>query len=451
MKKMPSHGCELPNLKALIVDDDPAVRHLIERQLYQLGVNVVRTAADGAEAMQVIEGSRTRFDVVLCDLRMPNEDGVVLLRRLAALDVPPRVILASGEDPLVLEAARRLGFSHRLTVLGVISKPHTIGDLAAVLAGLTAPATRSHEHRPSAPLLDRGEIQRALKENRVETWFQPQIDLVTGRVVGAEALVRLRHPLHGLLLPGSFLAAAEEHDLLAALTEFVLREAVAWCHVWQDRGRTLSVSVNVSAATMHDLSYPDCAAALCVKYGVNPTNVVFELTESSVARNASALLDILTRLRLKGFRVSIDDFGTGHSSLEQVRILPFNELKLDHTLVRDATCNPRSRLILKNSVTMASQLGMSTVAEGVESTAALDLVSDLGCDLAQGFLISKPMPADAVMGWLATHESIPTAWSAPARGAVTKPQIVRRSTTGTRRTESQERRHHAGSRTALGG
>jgi EAL domain-containing protein (putative c-di-GMP-specific phosphodiesterase class I) len=139
------------------------------------------------------------------------------------------------------------------------------------------------------------------------------------------------------------------HGLLATLTEFILCQAVTWCRGWDDAGFPLSVSVNVSAATMRDLSYPDLAAALCVSRGVCPTKVVFELTESSLASDATVLLDILTRLRLKGFRVSIDDFGTGYSSLDQLRRLPFNELKLDHRLVQDAAHNPRSRLILRTT------------------------------------------------------------------------------------------------------
>ena len=406
------------NVKALVVDDDAAVRRLIERQLRRLGIEAVRTAADGAEAMRTVETSCTPFDVVICDLKMPNEDGLVLLRRLAALSHPPAIILTSGEDPLFLDAARRVGLGHHLRILGAISKPHTLTALAELLAGIEAPPSATRAHPSSAPLLDGAEIASALEAGYAEAWFQPQIALSTRRVVGVEALLRLRDPQRGLLLPASFIGPAEKHGLLAALTEFVLCQAVTWCQVWHNHGFQLSVSVNVSATTMHDLSYPDLAAALCAKRGVCPTKVVFELTEYSLASDATALLDILTRLRLKGFRVSIDDFGTGYSSLDQLRTLPFNELKLDHTLVQDATRNPRSRLILQNSVAMASQLGMSTVAEGVESAAVLDLVSDLRCDLAQGFLIAAPMPAEAVADWLATHR--PAASSAPAGGSRAK-------------------------------
>jgi EAL domain-containing protein (putative c-di-GMP-specific phosphodiesterase class I) len=393
--------------KALVVDDDSAVRGLIARQLRRLGVPSVETATDGADAMRVMEASDARFDVAVCDLRMPNEDGLVLLRRMAALSQPPAIILTSGEDPLFLDAARRLGIGHRLTILGILSKPHTTAALAELLAAIDAPPVAARtESRQEAPLQG-AELEHMLEAGLVEAWFQPQIELATRRVVGAEALLRLRHPRRGLMLPGSFMCQAEKQGLLPALTEFVLRRAVASRSTWRDEGFELSVSINVSAATMHDLTYPDFAAALCTRHGVCPTEVVFELTESALASDATALLDILTRLRLKGFGVSIDDFGTGHSSLDLLRTLPFSELKLDHTLVQDAARNSRSRLILQNSLALAAQLGISTVAEGVDSPCALDLVSDLGCTLAQGFLIAEPMPADAIAGWLAVHQPRP--------------------------------------------
>ena len=393
------------NMKVLVVDDDAGVRRLIQRQLRGLGVVVSDTAADGTSAMQVIDAAPARFDVVICDLEMPNEDGLVLFRRLAALPRPPAIIITSGQDPLVLEAAGRLGRSRQLTILGTLQKPHSIKALALMLAGIKTPPPTPAAHMATAFQLDAVEVERALDAGQVEAWFQPQIELRTGRVAGVEALLRLRHPRHGLLLPGSFIDVAH-HALLAALTAFALRQAVTWCRVWHDCGFDLSVSVNVSAATLHDVEYPDQAAALCVEHGVHPSKVVFELTESSLATDAMALLDIMTRLRLKGFGTSIDDFGTGYSSLEQLRKLPFNELKLDHRLVQDATHNPRSRMILQSSLAMASHLGMSSVAEGVESVAALDLVSGLGCKTVQGFLIARPMPAAAVAGWLAGYRPV---------------------------------------------
>ena len=200
--------------------------------------------------------------------------------------------------------------------------------------------------------------------------------------------------------PASFIGPAEESGLIRKLTDYVVDQGLTWCRFWRQAEYPLSVSINLSVGALTDLDYPDSLTSLCGKRRVDPGDVVLELTESSLATDSKVLLDIVTRLRLKGFRLSIDDFGTGYSSLEQLQSLPFNELKIDKRFVEDATRSIRSALILQNSLDLAARLKMSTVAEGVETNTGMQLVSRLGCDRAQGYLVAKPMPGDDLLPWL---------------------------------------------------
>ncbi len=389
---------DLSDLKILVVDDQAAVRRVIARLLAQLGASRVESAGDGAEAMRAIEAATEPFDVAICDLSMPTEDGLVLLRRLAALHRKPAVILMSGKDALVLESAQRLGDSLDVTILGTIAKPLTGSTLTTMLDVLNRPDAKIRHLAPT--ILTCAEVEHCLDTDRFELWFQPQYHIASGRVIGVEALLRVRQGERGILEPESFIGTAERCGLIGRLTDVVMERATRWCAEWQSAGWPLTVAVNLSKAGLDDLTLPDRAAALCERWGLAPGQLAFELTESSLAADNSALLEVTTRLRLKGFHLSLDDFGTGYASLEELRSLPFNELKLDKQFVQSAGDNPRSRTILENACRLASKLKISTVAEGVETLEMLRLVAGLGCQVAQGYLIGRPMPAEEVLGWL---------------------------------------------------
>jgi EAL domain-containing protein (putative c-di-GMP-specific phosphodiesterase class I) len=219
--------------------------------------------------------------------------------------------------------------------------------------------------------------------------------------------LRLRHDDPILLGPASFIPSAEASGLIGKLTDFVLDHATKWCAAWQAAGWRLTVAVNLSKACFDDLTLPDRAAALCESRHLEHDQLVFELTESTLATDTASLLDVLTRLRLKGFRLSLDDFGTGYASLEELRSLPFHELKLDKQFVQGAVHDSRSRAILESAIGLASELGLSTVAEGVESEAILQMVAGLGCQTAQGYFIGGPMPAEEIADWLTRRAADP--------------------------------------------
>jgi diguanylate cyclase (GGDEF)-like protein len=430
---MPSHLGR--RAKILIVDDQSHARVALGRLLTELGFGIVETAGGAVEAMQAIETARERFDVVLCDLSMPSEDGLVFLRRLAELEEKPFVILVSGADPLILESAGRLAARFGLAMLGVIQKPVTAAALDQLLSATANPVESAVPVTPT--VLTAEDILAGLTENRFELWFQPQYHIESGRVVGVEALLRLRDDERGILGPASFIELAERAGLIDRLTDLALGGAITQCADWQSRGWHLTVSVNLSGAGLRDITLPDRATAMCRARDLDPGQVVLELTESSLGSDLTAVLDIATRLRLAGFGLSIDDFGTGYASLAELESLPFQELKLDQVLVQRAVTDARALTILKNTVRLASELKMSIVAEGVETEAMFQMAAGLACDRVQGHFIARPMPARHVEAWLAQHALEPIHPYSPdmARSTETSAVVPVRPTTRTNRVE----------------
>ena len=216
--------------------------------------------------------------------------------------------------------------------------------------------------------------------------------------------MRWQHPADGLLYPGSFVGVAEAHGLIDALTRAVLCLALAQARRWRDLGLTVRMAVNISMDNLACLDFPEFVMDEIARHGVPAGDLMLEVTESRLMGDARAPMDILTRLRLKQIGLSIDDFGTGHSSLAQLRDIPFDELKVDRGFVHGAATTPGMHAILEGALGMARQLGMRSVAEGVEDRPDWDLLRTLGCDLAQGYFVAKPMPAADLAPWLETWE-----------------------------------------------
>ncbi len=241
-------------------------------------------------------------------------------------------------------------------------------------------------------------------EQDAEPWllhYQPKVDLRTGALTGVEALVRWNHPLQGLVDPDRFIGLAEDCGAIGPLTEWVLRAALEQLARWQQAGLHIQMAVNVS---MDSLLAPDFARQVgaWLRQGrLSPQDLVLEVTESRVMALCSAPLETLVRLRVQGFGLSIDNFGTGHSSLEQLRDVPFTELKIDHGFVHGARNNPLMRPMLESSIGTAQRLGLQTVAAGVETEDDWALLREIGCDVAQGCFIGRPMPANGLCAWLA--------------------------------------------------
>jgi predicted signal transduction protein with EAL and GGDEF domain len=245
-----------------------------------------------------------------------------------------------------------------------------------------------------------GELRDAVETGRLEVHFQPKVDIATGRVTGAEALVRWEHPTRGLLPPDAFLPAAEQSGLMRALTLVVLARSLAACGRWTAAGHELGVAVNLSASNLLDASLPHEVAALLGAHGVAPHQLTLEVTEGTILANPRRSGEVLAAVRALGVAVSLDDFGTGHSSLSHVKRLPVDELKIDRSFVADLSADPTDRAIVASIIRLAHALGMTTTAEGVEHEGALEVLRGEGCDEAQGWLFSRALPEEAFSSWL---------------------------------------------------
>jgi EAL domain-containing protein (putative c-di-GMP-specific phosphodiesterase class I)/CheY-like chemotaxis protein len=385
----------------LVVDDDAACGRTLSNLLRRLGASEVVTAESAAQALESIDAGS--FDLICCDLNMPGRDGVETMRLFAERRVKSPLVIISGADPKVLKAAQALGKGRGLAIAGVLQKPFGLAALEAALASV-ATLARPRSKRP-VPKVSAEELQTAIEHDQLLLHYQPQLNLHSGQLHGTEALVRWQHPERGLLMPDAFISLAESSGLIAPLTDWVVKEAIRQGAAWQRAGLDIGASVNLSAQTLRELDLPDRITEIAISAGLAPDRVTLEITESKLADDLESLLDITTRLRLKGFLLAIDDFGTGFSSLTQLRRLPFTELKLDRTFVSGATSDADARSLLESSVQLAKRLRLKTVAEGIETEEEWNLLVWMGVDYGQGYYMARPMPGEKLAPWYATWQS----------------------------------------------
>ncbi len=241
----------------------------------------------------------------------------------------------------------------------------------------------------------------AIENNELVLYYQPQINIQSGKVHGAEALVRWQHPEKGMLLPDNFIPLAEESGIIEQLTLWVLKQALDDCKNWQKLGYQFGVSVNFSALNLHDPKIIDTVPKILKKSGLKSNMLTIELTESSVMSDPNHALNVLSELRKMGLRLSVDDFGTGYSSLTYIKLLPVDEIKIDKTFIIEMVKDKNDEAIVRSTTTLAHNMGMQVVAEGVEDAETLSRLATIGCDIAQGFYPSYPLPFDNLITWLA--------------------------------------------------
>jgi diguanylate cyclase (GGDEF)-like protein len=248
-----------------------------------------------------------------------------------------------------------------------------------------------------------GELRHALDHDELVLHFQPKVALSSGSVIGVEALVRWQHPERGLLGPHEFLGLAERTGLIGDITRWVLDAATRQCATWRRSGIELPVAVNLAAANIVDTTLPESVAHILQRWEVPGRLLECEISEDTVMGDPRRAGDVLERLRELGVRLSLDDFGTGHSSLSYLKRLPLDEVKIDRSFVIGMADDPSDAAIVRSTIDLARHLGLEVVAEGVETTEVLDVLAALQCDVAQGFLLSRPLPAAEFDGWLAAR------------------------------------------------
>lgn len=384
-------------LKVLVIDDQSHVRNWVRTVLKGAGVTDIVEASDGGQALAAVTQPGARFDLVLCDLRMPERDGIETIRAFSALGLDSAFAIMSVEEERIIETAGMLAEVQGLRVLGTIPKPLTREKLEVLFRRMSE-GTR--QETQDAKLAPEGDIANAFARQELQLVYQPKIEMRTGRFAGVESLVRWKHPALGLFQPASFIPQIEGSEgLSASLTELSLRESIACVGRWRESGRELRMAVNLSARAFESLDLPERANAICLEHKVEPEWITLELTETYVARDAVRLIDVATRLRLKGFTLSIDDFGTGQSGLSKLQKLPFNELKIDRQFVNGCSQSSTQRSVVEASLALARSLKMVSVAEGVQYRPDWDLLNELGCDVMQGYFIARPMSEEGLEAW----------------------------------------------------
>ncbi|MDO9269549.1 MAG: EAL domain-containing protein [Methylobacter sp.] len=382
----------------LIVDDDPVARRQIAMLLYSLGVHEVRAVESAEVALIEIARADGGIDLLVSDLKMPGMDGIEFLRHLADNNYRSCIIIASGVEEQLLQTAAEMVRAKGMNLRGILKKPVTQDALLRVLTGACETTTAPSAQREQIAITP-DDIQKGIRDNEFEVHFQPKVDAARLRVVGMEALARWQH--NGQMIsPDVFISMAERHGLIGELSELLVTKALVGGARLAEAGYFLTIAVNLSANWLSDIRLPEFILANVQATGFKAENLILEITETGVMADMATALDVMTRLRLKGFKLSIDDFGTGYSSMEQLQRIPFGELKLDRSFVQGAIEKTAARAILASTIEMAKKMRLSTVAEGVEIQAELDLVRGLGCDLVQGWFVAKAMPMDALLVWL---------------------------------------------------
>jgi EAL domain-containing protein (putative c-di-GMP-specific phosphodiesterase class I)/FixJ family two-component response regulator len=390
----------MPNRRILILDDDPDVAQTIQWVAESLGFEA-EFVTNPEEFFEKL--AQTCPDIITIDLVMPELDGVEIMRLLAERKCRAKIVISSGMGTRVLDASKRSASEHGLDILGVISKPISKEAFRRLVGEGSEPgrevSVRKQSAIPEPSEITTEDMQLALDRNELFVTYQPKINCRTGATAGFEALVRWKHPERGIIMPNSFIPVAEGAGLIDALTSQVFDQSLQWFSESFPEGN-LQLSVNISAKSLVDLRLADTLSDLCLQYKIDSDRIVLELTETSAMVDPTLSLDLMTRFRVKGFQLSIDDFGTGYSSMVQLVRLPFSEIKVDRSFVMQANQSRESRTIIKSIIDLGHNLGLIAVAEGVEDFETFNYLNRLGCDLAQGYFIARPMPGEAVCSWL---------------------------------------------------
>lgn len=401
--------------RLLVLEDDPLTGRTIQT-IAEFSGMAVQFTTEPDDFFQLAKDWQP--DVIAIDLIMPAMDGVQVLARLGERGSEARVIITSGADGRVLDAARRAAEQHGLTIAGVLAKPFSPAELRALLMQPANMASGRHSARVAdgqeGPTVE--ELRVAIESDGLSLAYQPQINCHSGILSGFEALVRWEHPRLGWVGPDRFIPMSESLGLIDSLTEWVVTSGLTWfaqfrtLHLGSPMGRVnlqlpehLQLSLNVSVLTLTNFELFERLYQRCIELGLKTEWITFEVTESSAMNDPVISLETLTRLRMRGFKLSIDDFGTGFSSMVQLVRLPFTELKIDRSFVFSSSHSEESRLVIRSIVELGDSLGMQTVAEGVESKAVLDYLKTLGCDLAQGYYFAKALLPDDLEAWLESY------------------------------------------------
>ena len=378
--------------RVLVVDDDAFTRRSLSVQLRNLGVGLIREASCADAAVIHLSGPEPP-ELVVCDLQMEDGDGFQLLTDLARHCPTAGVLIVSATSNALRRSCGAFATSLDLNLIGTLEKPVRQQSLRTLLSDCDRRSCRAPQPREQLDLMS---LRNALETREIQAFLQPQIEICSGRVIGAEALARWRRPDGRMVSPAEFVPLLEDAGLGEALTLSMLTQSLEFSLV---RNGRMQISINVPMAVAESDGFLEAMTPLVRAYGVAPEKVTLEITETGVITRLGPLLRNTTRLRMAGFRLSLDDFGTGHGSIEQLHRIPFSELKVDRSFVGLACTQPEARSIVATSTSLAHEMGLLVGAEGAETPADQALLRQLGVDSMQGFLVQPALPAPSFEAW----------------------------------------------------
>ena len=377
---------------AYVLDDEPQIAALVCKVLEACGLAARQFTSP---TPFLVEVKTSPPDLIVLDLSLGQSDAVEMIRNLEVNKYQGKVILISGRDETTLNEITEIGERRGLVMLPPLKKPFRAGDVKQRLSGQVAVAAPSKvsDSPPDAVTPKKGlfQLAEAMRNNWLELWYQPKIDLKTLSVCGAEGLVRARHPMYGIVMPDQLLPPAGDPDYWP-LTKFVIERAVTDWTGFAKQGLQLNLSINAPVSAINTPAFVDLVRSALPK-GPNFPGLTVEVTEDEVIRDSESVREIASQLKLYNIGFSIDDFGSGYAALSRVADLPFIEVKIDRSFVSGCASNKLKHGLCQTVVDLAHRFGATACAEGVETADDLRAIIDMQCDTAQGFLFAKPMPA----------------------------------------------------------
>jgi EAL domain-containing protein (putative c-di-GMP-specific phosphodiesterase class I)/CheY-like chemotaxis protein len=368
------------------IDDDQEITEIICAIATQAGFHALASTSTH-DLPSFLAAARP--DVIVLDLQMPGLDGVATLRYLADSDFRAEIFLVTGMDERTIAAAEQYGLRRGLPISATLQKPFDPDELLQRLE-------RAHARiRP----LTAADLEQAIAGDELMVYYQPTIRRFadgTWDVAAVEALLRWNHPVRGIITPGSFIAMGEAHGLSRPMTDFVIQRGIEQLKGWQAARLRIGLRMNIAATLISDIAFPDRLESMLAAHALDPEALTLEVTETAMLEQTPETYDILTRLRIKNINLAIDDFGIGYSSLTQLFRMPFNEMKIDKSLVCKMLESKEAGIMVDALVSLAHKLNLTVCAEGVENQETLELLGRIGADCAQGYYISPPVAASEV-------------------------------------------------------
>lgn len=379
----------------LIIEDSPLQALYAADLCTRLGAREVRLAHDGEQGLALL--SLQPPSLLLLDLEMPKVDGVQFLQRMAGDKQQVPIIVTSGKDYLLISSVELMARELGLHVLGGLKKPLQEHEMADLLSRLTLTPLRSADDEALCSDVD---VRLALDAAQIVPYYQPKVTLRGNVLKGAEMLARWIHPEQGVIPPSRFIPVIEAQDWATELTLKMLEHGLAQWQQWARHGLRLPLSVNLSARSLRGNTLVAEIEHRIRNSRIPPRYIIFEITETTVAENLAEALGIAARLRLAGVGLSIDDFGTGFATVQQLMRFPFTELKIDQSLVTSVSRKPHLEAILNGVLELSERLQLSTVAEGIETQDDSQCMDKHGCLLGQGYYYARPLPPPQFENWV---------------------------------------------------